>query len=170
MEGRCVRIGYIAMVVVLIAGSLLAVGVGRAQTDAHERAMTATQAAVRRLNKEIRVHSALKDCELNGRGWPISIDPAWFGHDLPRNLLVDQGLPWLEVAADADLELEHPAERLVTTRADAAFWYNPAKGIVRARVGAFVSDERGLDAYNRVNGASLKSLFGTATTPAAPAH
>ncbi len=159
------RIAYIAMVVVLIAGSLLAIGLGRSQTDARERMVAATAAAVQRMNREVRVRSVMGGSGLNGRGWPTTIDPAWFGHDLPRNLLVDSSVPWLEVAADDELEQDHPTTRLVTSRADAAFWYNPARGVVRARVGAMVSDERALEAYNRVNGSALRSLFIDAAAP-----
>jgi type II secretory pathway pseudopilin PulG len=161
-----VRFAYIAMIVVLIAGSLLAIGLGRSQADARERTLSVTTTAVSRMNREIRVQSAMGGAELNGRGWPITIDPAWFGRDLPRNLLVDPTIPWLEVASDSELELDHPATRLVTSRADAAFWYNPAKGIVRGRVGAFVSDAQALDAYNRINGSALRSLFGDGHSPA----
>lgn len=160
------RIAYIAMVVVLIAGSLLAIGVGRAQTDAQERSLAVTAAAVTRLNREIRVQSAMGTGELNGRGWPVTIDPAWFGRDLPRNLLVDPSVPWLEVAAEPEHEFDHPDRRIVTGRADAAFWYNPANGVVRARVGAFVSDAQALAAYNRINGSAIRSLFGGLSTPA----
>lgn len=156
------RIAYVAMVVVLMAGCFLAIGVGRAQETARERAVAATASAVHRIAREVRVKSAMGGTALNGRGWPTTIDPAWFGRDLPRNQLVDAQVPWLEVASDAELELDHPVKRIVTGRADAAFWYNPAKGIVRGRVGAFVSDAQALSAYNRINGSSLRSLFSDA--------
>jgi hypothetical protein len=42
----------------------------------------------------------------------------------------------------------------------AAFWYNPYKGILRARVPYDISDERALDLYNRVNGTSVSSIYG----------
>jgi hypothetical protein len=38
------------------------------------------------------------------------------------------------------------------------FWYNPALGIVRARVPRTLSDADAIDTYNRVNGTAIRSL------------
>jgi hypothetical protein len=44
-------------------------------------------------------------------------------------------------------------------RSIAAFWYNPANGVVRARVPVTISDQRATELYNRINGVFLTSIF-----------
>ena len=95
---------------------------------------------------------------LNNQGWPGSIDPSWFGIDLPLNPLVDADRPWLEVAAPEQSGWEHPRPIFVVDRSSAMFWYNPALGIVRARVAMGATDQETVRVYNRVNKTSLTSI------------
>jgi hypothetical protein len=117
------------------------------------------QADVRRMEQEIKYRAATKTAELNGRGWPVTIDPAWFKDTAPINPLLKDGRPWVEVASTQQAEFLHPPVRMAVDKSLAAFWYNPYQGVVRARVPVMVSDERATELYNRINGVAMSSIF-----------
>ncbi len=121
------------------------------------RARGATDA----IEREIRIRAATGGVGLNGRGWPTTVDVAWWDGRPPQNPLVPGDRAWLEIARESENELLHPPVRQSVRRAHAAFWYNPAKGVVRARVGPAVSDRIAIEVYNRVNGTSVTELFDT---------
>ena len=127
-----------------------------------------TRGSIARLEREIRLRSGTGGAVLNPRGWPIQIDSEWFIGSAPRNLLLSDGHPWMEIAPPADALLEHPRKRIAIDRSTASFWYNPANGIVRARTPAGVSDKRTTEVYNLVNSSSLASIFGDLGAPGQP--
>ncbi|MBC7835588.1 MAG: hypothetical protein H7Y88_10890 [Phycisphaerales bacterium] len=114
---------------------------------------------VRRLELEVKFRAVTKAVPLNDAGWPLTIDPAWFGTEAPRNSLLPGERAWMEVAADAQAGLQHPPVRMAVHGDEAAFWYNPRQGVVRARVPSMVSDAQATETYNRVNGTGLRSIF-----------
>lgn len=126
---------------------------------ANEAVVTRTSADLRRMELEVKYRAASKSAELNARGWPVTIDPAWFENSAPDNTLVDSDRPWVEVAGMSQAELTHPPVRMTVDNSLASFWYNPYQGIVRARVPVMVSDEDATALYNRVNGTYLASIF-----------
>jgi len=126
------------------------------------------QESVRRIELQVKYRSATESADLNGREWPVTIDPEWFSGDPPRNMLLDAARPWLEVAPPAHADLAHPPVRIAVDETVAAFWYNPGNGAVRARAPVSVSDRRSLEIYNRINGSALDSIFAEAP-PEAPA-
>ncbi len=145
---------------------LLLVAVGAALFHWNRQAENAEQAqidkarrSVTRLTGRVRLEGGMGRVEVNGRGWPRTIDPAWFKGDVPRNPLVPATHPWLEVAPEWQYRMTDPPDRLALSEEIAAFWYNPATGTVRARVSQAVSDERALEVYNEVNGTRLTTLF-----------
>ena len=89
-----------------------------------------------------------------------TVDAAWFSGNLPVNPLLAGGHPWVEVAGESVRELTHPVRRMATGTNVAQFWYNPYKGVLRARVPADVSEATGMDLYNRVNDCDLEKLYG----------
>lgn len=96
---------------------------------------------------------------LNKHGWPLAIDPAWFSaDDLPINPLVDADRPWLELAGPEQSGWRHPRPIFVVDHSTAMFWYNPALGIVRARVDLQGTDSETLATYNTTNNAALTSI------------
>ena len=148
------------MLAVLLLAGLVAGGVWflkEQQTD--EQSVEATRASVRTLQRQITVQAGLGTVEVNGRGWPKTVDPAWFGGHPPMNTLVTVDRPWLEVAPPEHADLEHPPVRMTIGDDIASFWYNPGTGIVRARVPVTVSDKRATDLYNAINGTTLVSIF-----------
>lgn len=117
------------------------------------------QSDVRRMELEIKYRAATKTTELNGRGWPVTVDPSWFQNDPPVNPLLDDDRPWVEVAGTQQADLLHPPVRMAVDKDLAAFWYNPYQGIVRARVPVMVSDDQATALYNRINGVGMASIF-----------
>lgn len=118
-----------------------------------------TSDAVERIELTLKVQAATGNADVNARGWPLTIDPAWFNELLPRNMLLAGERPWMEIALPEQAGLRHPPVRQAIDESVAEFWYNPALGIVRARVPLTVSDEQALTLYNRINGAQLASIF-----------
>jgi len=118
-----------------------------------------TRQSVQAIRTQVDLHSALERGQLSRGGHPMTIDPGWFTNGLPRNPLVGDGHPWLEIAPRSQRHLRHPPHRLALDDRDAQFWYNPYTGDVRARVPAGVSDAEALRWYNQVNNTSLQSLF-----------
>jgi len=120
-----------------------------------------TQQEVRRFQQQIHLQAALMFSETNVPGYPEMVKPAWFGGKLPRNLLLEPGHPWLEIASPDEAALQHPRRRTVENENVAGFWYNPANGIVRARIPAEITDERALQLYNFINRTELASILTT---------
>lgn len=118
-------------------------------------------AELNRLALEISYRSVTgQSVERNDLGWPTTVKPEWFEEgQAPRNFMADPAAPWLEVAGPEERNLDHPRLRMLVSEQIAGFWYNPARGVVRARVPVMVSDSAALELYNRLNGSSLASIF-----------
>lgn len=143
----------------MLGGTYTAVN-WRQSADAVENGVLQAAIGARRaLEREVRIRAAMKEVELNPMGWPRTIDPAWFAMSPPRNPYVSGDHPWVEVASAEQRNLVEPPIRQALTEDVAAYWYNPANGVIRARVGASVTDAGAIDLYNRVNSASVDSLF-----------
>lgn len=149
---------WVIMVAVLLGGSGWIVNHALSAKQDQIAAEQRTQSALKQIERQIRIMAGSNGAELNGRGWPITIDPAWFGTDVPKNALLTGARPWLEVASPDEKALTHPVVRQAVNRDVAAFWYNPSNGIVRARAGVMVSDKAAIEAYNRVNSSSITTL------------
>jgi hypothetical protein len=61
----------------------------------------------------------------------------------------------VDVASEAEAGADHPRNHMAASRSDAQFWYNPYKGMVRARVPDDMSEAAALRLYNRVNDSHL---------------
>lgn len=147
------------MFFVLLSGTIAAWSWNRSERDLLDGQVDVARSAAQRLERAIRIQAATGKTPINGRGWPETVEPAWFGDDPPLNPFISVGRPWVEVASDDEEMLTDPPIRQSVTRDLAMFWYNPANGIVRARVGPMISDQRAVDVYNRINGANVPALF-----------
>ncbi|TVQ33472.1 MAG: hypothetical protein EA376_02220 [Phycisphaeraceae bacterium] len=157
-----------ALVGFILITTMLGVGMHlRAQRE-EEMAIVQVRSAVGSISREIRVRAGMGDTELNGRGWPVTVKPSWFSGGAPLNRLLDPERPWLEVAPPEHADLQHPPQRVAIHRDIASFWYNPGNGVVRARAPMSVTDRRTTEVYNRINSASLSSIF--ADLPAISGH
>ncbi|MCA9271969.1 MAG: hypothetical protein KDA31_02870 [Phycisphaerales bacterium] len=126
--------------------------------DSENEQLEETRTAVERLKGEVVIRSQSGQADVNPRGWSATVVPAWFGGELPKNTLLSEDRPWVEIAPVEHANWEHPKPVYDESGHDAAFWYNPALGIVRARVPMMPTDKRTIDAYNRVNSTSVKTL------------
>jgi hypothetical protein len=122
-------------------------------------ARTFAQEETRRFQQQVHLQAALLLSKTGERGYPQMIEPAWFQGNLPRNPLLPTSHPWLEIAGPEDVARRHPVRRTADDQTVATFWYNPANGLVRARVSAEITDEKALHLYNYVNGSDLPTLF-----------
>lgn len=143
------------LVISLGAGAWLHLQAEREEDEAIDQ----VRSAIADLTRQIRLHAAMGKTELNGRGWPETIDPAWFEGHPPRHCLVSTDRPWLEVAPIEQADLLNPPVRVAVNKNLAAFWYNPGSGVIRARAPESVSDRRATEIYNRINSTSLTSIF-----------
>ncbi len=149
----------VILVLVLACGAMLSFWWGQRTYQNVEDSIRDTRRAVDIISREIRVRSFSDNTIINERGWPITIDPSWFTQEIPQNHLLDPHRLWLEIATGRQLELEHPPVRWVVDERSSAFWYNPANGILRARVPVSVSDRKALDQYNRINRSDITALI-----------
>lgn len=152
---------WLGTVVAIASVGAVSAGIGKWHKDRVETAQRVekTASTVTRVQREISIRMGTGETSKNERGFPVSIDPKWFEGEEPVNSLVDDTHPWLEVAPPQDADLEHPPIRVAIDRATAGLWYNPYRGVVRARVPIAVSDEESLRTYNKVNGTAIPSLF-----------
>ncbi len=147
-------------IVGLCVAALLAVVWAKSSREQDEVARASGAAsAIRNIQQVLSYQAAYDKAPSNSRGWPITIDPAWFGGDVPRNPLVTAQHPWIEIAPPSDAGLLHPAVRLAVSPALAGLWYNPYQGVVRARVPVMISDAKSVALYNQVNGTTLATIF-----------
>ncbi|MBT8484270.1 MAG: type II secretion system protein [Phycisphaerales bacterium] len=126
--------------------------------DASDRELA--RAEVNRFQQQIYLRAALASPDQQDAPPPV-IDPSWFQENLPINPLLGTERPWVEVAAAHDKTRLHPHNLTAGSDEIAAFWYNPANGVVRARVPEGISDSQALALYNEVNDCGLGSLFPT---------
>jgi len=167
-----------SLMAVVLAALLAGILLHQRHEQQQQRDVETVRANVRLIQQQIMLQSALERVPRNEYGFPITIDPQWFGDLVPRNPLLGLDHPWMEVAGPDEARLTHPIVRTGDHPSTACFWYNPITGTVRARVPHIVSDQRTLHLYNFVNGCALPSLFasggsasgdGAMLTPRAPA-
>ena len=156
------------LAVLTLAGLGAAIFYAQKDRYDHEQAVEQVSEAVRIFDLKIKYHAATEGAELTARGWPVTIDPAWFEGAVPRNPLVSADRPWLEIAGPDDAELQHPRLRMTVDLTVASFWYNPYNGALRARVPVTTSDAEALQMYNTVNHSSLTSIFDLTAPRAVP--
>lgn len=142
------------MLAAVLGGVLMHQQASRQTRDA----VDATRAAVETIDQTLRVRAATGEAVINGRGWPVTVDPEWFGPNPPSSRIVSGDRPWLEVAPPEHAALRHPPIRVAIDRSLAAFWYNPGNGVVRARAPVAVSDRRSLEIYRKVNGEGVDTI------------
>ena len=145
---------YILVVLMLAGMGAVASREYRAARQ-NDQAQTETRDSVQRLARQIQLESVLSRSMQPERIYPEEVSPQWFGGDVPRNVLLGRGRPWIEIAPQSQHQLEHPPRVIALAETDAEFWYNPASGVVRARVPSLLSDADALARYNFINGTGL---------------
>lgn len=145
---------------ILVGGAVLAYIVvdyrHRVAQDA--LSLDATRSAVRLMQANVDLHTAIERGSLESIAFPPEIETIWFDEEVPRNHLLSGNRPWVEIAAADEIGLRHPRDPTVEGGQHAMFWYNPALGVVRARVPRTLADSDALTLYNEVNGSRLREL------------
>ncbi len=91
-------------------------------------------------------------------GFPRYVSPEWFVADgLPMNATVPGRNPWLDVAPPDDFS-DHPPDPVISWEGQAGIWYNPNRGVFRARVMPQWSEAATLHLYNLLNDTELTHL------------
>jgi hypothetical protein len=159
---RLIRDSLVALTIAgLVGGAYYRSTTERARRDSED----AARENVSRIQRQVMLQYALsvkeegEDEQPTWHDYPNTIDPEWFGAEVPRNTLLPLWHPWLEIATREEYELSHPRDLIAADRETATFWYNPKSGIVRARVPAAASDAAALQLYNYITTASLRDLF-----------
>ena len=146
----------------LVALTLVAVLAGIAVHTHHEKQMDQrlelTRSEVRRFQSQVMLQAAMEKVPLTSHGYPATVDTAWFSGNIPVNSLLGGGRPLVDIADESQKDAEHPRDRMAIRRDTPQFWYNPYKGLIRARVPDNESEATALEMYNRVNDSSLTNL------------
>ena len=90
-------------------------------------------------------------------GFPARVRRDWFQGSPPLNPLAKAHQPWVDIAPADDAGI-HPPDPILNSPTQGGFWYNPSRGVIRARVPAQFSDQATLELYNLANHATLKVL------------
>jgi len=152
--------------VLVVASIAVAAVMMNKRGDQFAERVEETRAALVTIQSELVIRSQSGQASLNPRGWSETIVPAWFGGELPANTVLSEDRPWMEIASVEQASWEHPRPLFDVSGSDAAFWYNPALGIVRARVPMQPTDKATIDSYNTINNVDLQSLSASSTVQA----
>ena len=147
------------LVGLMVVGILGAVILHRGDEPIFSDEREITRLDVRRFQQQIHLQTVLESEGQRLQKYPMTVRPEWFGEDLPRNALLGEAHPWLEIADAGQRDLRHPLSPIAVDESDAAFWYNPYQGIVRARAPVGLNDDLTLELYNEINGVDLPHLF-----------
>lgn len=148
---RLVIDSLIALMLVAVLGGVLVMHSRSKQAD---REMADTQKALAALHERTAYQASVRSALAGRQEVMVQIDPAWFGEQMPVNLLASADRPWIDLAPPGDLG-DHPPDPLIYNQQQAAFWYNPTLNVFRARVEPGLSEAQTLERYNQVNGTSL---------------
>ena len=141
----------IASMLVVVLGGILW---HRSAAAQQVQRVEATQQALRAIEAQALLRASTGEVPATPWGYPVAISPAWFS-TLPQNLLADCPR-WLEIAHSSTADLSNPPHVTADAR-HAAFWYNPYRGILRARVAFQMSQQATIELYNLVNGTTLRA-------------
>lgn len=143
----------VAMVIGLIAWTVAYFSSGK---SVPAPSANAARDSLHEIQREIMLQATLD--EGRSAGYPVTIDPSWFT-SRPINPLLAEGHPWVEIAHPSQQGLEHPMDIIAGSSVVASFWYNPATGVIRARVPDTGSEDETLALYNKINSTNLRALI-----------
>ncbi|MCP4249757.1 MAG: prepilin-type N-terminal cleavage/methylation domain-containing protein [bacterium] len=139
------------LIVVVVLGILAAIVVPQfsdASTDAMASALQTNVSSIQ-TQLDIQYHKS--------GAYPLTVDATLFaGNKLPTHPGNDFGVPSVQVLSSAGLP--HPANKVLKGGVGGAYWYNPAGGVLRARVTDMGSAAATLDFYNLVNRSNESDL------------
>ncbi len=152
-------VDVVALGLCLVVATLVVIQ--HTRSDSVENVVVQTELALSRFHSVLKVQATTNGVAVNGRGWPNTIEGQWFDDEPPLNHLLTGDRPWVELAPAEDADRDHPADPVAFDTNEhkaASFWYNPYRGVVRARVAPQINEDETLALYNRVNGVFLSTL------------
>ncbi|MBI1336720.1 MAG: hypothetical protein GC164_07140 [Phycisphaera sp.] len=161
---RLVIDSLIALMLAAILGGVL---LYHRQQQTNLLAQQQVYQALAHLQEQVLYRGALGENDTTESGFPRTVSPAWFVGEPPRNVLVPADQPWVDVAPRDDWQ-DQPPDPVIASPGQAGFWYNPNRGIFRARVVPQFSDSRTIELYNHLNGCALRHLPVTTDTQRSP--
>lgn len=144
----------IALILVTILGAVL---VHYRQEQAEILRRQLVHQALSEMQEEAILHGAMEVTQTNEARFPADVLEKWFDNGVPRNVFAPAGSPWLDVAPPDDRG-DQPPDPVIHDKSQAGFWYNPSRGIFRARVAAQFTEQATLDLYNQLNSTSLRAM------------
>ena len=148
-----------SLIALMLVGILAAVLLHYRQAERDLANVQFLHTSLAKLHEQAMYHAAMDGAESDSDKpvFPQRISPSWFDDLLPVNVLLSMQQPWIDVAPEGDMS-SHPPDPVIRRYDQAGFWYNPNRGIFRARVPYRMSDLQTLELYNQVNGTSLLAL------------
>ena len=140
-------------ILTLLGGSVILLGAWTRFEAAQrfERRVVSTNTALMRIESEIRLRSALDGYQTSREGFVVDVESSWFEGGPPQNLLLSgSNRPWIEVDRTGNRSIKNP-DSPSATKTCAGWWYNPANGVIRARVPAQATNRATSELYARVN-------------------
>ena len=142
----------IALILVAILGAVL--WTQRLDQQRLEQ-VALVQQAMAALESQALYRAAIGEVHATSAGFAHHLSPAWFDH-LPQNPLVDhREVPWVDSHEDVGPDRLNP-RHIVADSHHAGFWYNPYRGLIRARVPMQLTWASTVELYNLVNGTTLR--------------
>lgn len=148
------RIVIDSLIVLMLVGVVIGALVMHNNSQTSERDVEEVRAALNRLNEQAAYHTAVQSAMAGHDTMLVHMHEEWFGEDLPVNVLLGEGHPWIDLAPPGDLSL-HPPDPVATESSQAGFWYNPTTGTFRARVTPCANEAETLALYNQINDTAL---------------
>jgi type II secretory pathway pseudopilin PulG len=145
------------LIALMLVGILAGIVVYHQRESRQLQRYQQVHAALAQLHEKALYQGALGDEPTTQTGFPATVSPLWFHGDLPLNVLVPGRHAWVDIAPPGDMS-EHPPDPVCIKPQQAGFWYNPNRGIFRARVPEQHSESLTLAEYNRINTTYLKQL------------
>lgn len=151
----------LALLVAMVAGAALYLHGEQRDLDKCEL----VHASLKRMYEQALFQGTLEPMPPES-GFPSQIRRDWFAGSPPLNPLAPKDQPWVDVAPPDD-RLDHPPDPVLNSSKQGGFWYNPQRGVFRARVPAQITDQATLELYNLANRSALKMLPSGDTSRAA---
>lgn len=141
------------LIVVIILGILAAIVVPQFSNASQQSVRSTLQSTLDVLDNRVEL---ARQKSTTGE-YPATIDSAWFASGIgPRHPENVFGVAGIEI--ESAVGKSHPANKVLKAGIGGAFWYNPAEGIVRARVADQGSSAATQSFYNEVNDSNEASL------------
>lgn len=146
-----------SLIALMLVGILAVVVIHYRNNRTRVTDLSAVHGALAQLHEQAAFQAALGIVERSDAGFPEHVSPDWFDDTVPVNDLLTAKHPWIDVAPPGDRS-DQPPDPVIRRPEQAGFWYNPARGVFRARVMPEATDALTLEVYNRVNGTTLTRL------------